>query len=79
MCYALAANINCLDGRTADGEKPACCLLANWNVFNRQYARQHDYPFYPMGFHPGFGNFTSRKPPEFLQDRLLVMQENMSY
>ena len=79
VCYALAANINCLDGRAVDGEKPACCLLANRNVVNRQYARQHDYTFYPLGFHPGFGNFTSRKPPEFLQDRLLVMQENMSY
>lgn len=87
VCYALAANINCAEGGAAGGgdeeeeeeEGRTRCLLANRNVVHQQFVRGQDYLFYPLGFHPSFGNFTSRRPPQFLEDRLLVMQENMSY
>jgi hypothetical protein len=32
-----------------------------------------------MGYHVAFGNFSSSRPPEFLEDRVLIMRENMSY
>jgi hypothetical protein len=80
VSYALAANINCLDGQSPDlDEMQSLCLLANRNAIDQQYRRRSDYTFYPMGYHLAFGNFSSSKPPEFLEDRVLVMRENMSY
>lgn len=80
ISYALAANINFLDGKSPDpAEKRSCCLLANRNAIDEQYRRRSDYTFYPMGYHVAFGNFSSSRPPEFLEDRVLIMRENMSY
>jgi hypothetical protein len=81
VSYALAVNINCLDSRSPDpGEKPARCLLADRNMIFREFQAVRDFTFYPLAFHPAYGNFSSAKPPAFLTDNLLaVMQENMSY
>src|SRR6478609_2133307 len=39
-----------------------------------------NYTFYPLGFHPAYGNFTSDRPPAFLDsDLFTVMKENMSH
>jgi hypothetical protein len=36
--------------------------------------------FYPLAFHPSYGNFTSPRPPRFLHDHVFaVMKDNMSY
>lgn len=81
VSYALAIDINCLDGRSPDpGNKPARCLLADRNMVIREYQGLRDFTFYPLAFHPAHGNFSSPRPPAFLMDNLLaVMQENMSY
>ena len=81
VSYALAVDINCLDGRTLDlDNRPARCLLADRNMVLREYQGLRDFTFYPLAFHPAYGNFSSPQPPAFLMDNLLaVMQENMSY
>ena len=81
VSYALAVDINCLDGQSSDlDNKPARCLLADRNMVLREYRGLRDFTFYPLAFHPAHGNFSSPQPPAFLMDNLLaVMQENMSY
>lgn len=81
VSYALAVDINCLDGHSSDPDnKPARCLLADRNMVLREYQGLRDFTFYPLAFHPAYGNFSSPRPPAFLMDNLLaVMQENMSY
>jgi hypothetical protein len=81
VSYALAVDINCLDSRSPDpNEKLARCLLADRNMVLREFRAVRDFTFYPLAFHPAYGNFSSPQPPAFLTDNLLaVMQENMSY
>ncbi|KAH7334190.1 hypothetical protein BKA66DRAFT_480077 [Pyrenochaeta sp. MPI-SDFR-AT-0127] len=81
VSYALAVDINCLDGRSPDPySKLARCLLADRNMVLREFHGERDFTFYPLAFHPAYGNFSSPRPPAFLMDNLLaVMQENMSY
>jgi hypothetical protein len=81
VTYALAVDINCLDGRSPDpNDKLARCLLADRNMVLREFQGIRDFTFYPLAFHPAYGNFSSPRPPAFLMDNLLtVMQENMSY
>ena len=81
VSYALAVDINCLDGHSPDPDnKLARCLLADRNMVLREYQGLRDFTFYPLAFHPAYGNFSSPRPPAFLMDNLLaVMQENMSY
>ncbi|KAF2133086.1 hypothetical protein P153DRAFT_394009 [Dothidotthia symphoricarpi CBS 119687] len=81
VSYALAVDINCLDGRSPDPyNKLARCLLADRNMVLREFHGARDFTFYPLAFHPAYGNFSSPRPPAFLMDNLLaVMQENMSY
>jgi hypothetical protein len=81
VSYALAIDINCLDGQSHEpGNKPARCLLADRNMVLREFQGLRDFTFYPLAFHPAHGNFSSSRPPAFLMDNLLaVMQDNMSY
>lgn len=81
ISYALAVDINCLDASVADLEHPpARCLLANRNVVVEEYPGPRDFTFYPLAFHPAYGNFSSPRPPSFLTDHVLtVMRDNMSY
>jgi hypothetical protein len=81
VSYALAVDIHCLDGHSPDPDnKLARCLLADRNMVLREYQGLRDFTFYPLAFHPAYGNFSSPRPPAFLMDNLLaVMQENMSY
>lgn len=81
VSYALAVDINCLDGQSPDPcNTLARCLLADRNMVLREFQGPRDFTFYPLAFHPAYGNFSSPRPPAFLMDNLLaVMQENMSY
>jgi hypothetical protein len=81
VSYALAVDINCLDGRSPNpNDKLARCLLADRNMVLREFQGVRDFTFYPLAFHPAYGNFSSPQPPAFLMNNLLaIMQENMSY
>jgi hypothetical protein len=58
-------------------------LLADRNLIRREYASAEGasgLTFYPMAFHPAYGNFTSAGAPMFLRDHVLaVMRDNMSF
>lgn len=82
ISYAVAVDLNCLDhaAGSADDDAPARCLLANRNLVAREYRGARDFSFYPLAFHPAYGNFSSARPPAFLENSILtVMKDNMSY
>lgn len=67
------------DEQGQQGEQ-TMCLLADRNRVAGEYAGKGDYTFYPLGFHPAYGNFASRAPPRFLaRDQLAIIKDNMSY
>ena len=46
----------------------------------REYRGARDFTFYPLAFHPAYGNFSSTRPPAFLNNNILtVMRDNMSF
>jgi hypothetical protein len=78
ISYTLAVDLHCVD--LAQPDRPASCLLADRNVVAREYGRPGDFTFYPLAFHPAYGNFSSAKPPKFLADHVLaIMKDNLSY
>ncbi len=81
ISYALATNINCLDASSPDpNNKLARCLLADRNLVLREYHSPQEFTFYPLAFHPAYGNFSSPQPPAFLVDNVLaVMRENVRF
>ena len=81
VSYALAVDINCLDGRSPDPDnKFACCLLADRNAVVGEFSGSRDFTFYPLAFHPAYGNFSSPRPPSFITDNLLtIIRDNMSF
>ncbi|KFZ22998.1 hypothetical protein V502_02523 [Pseudogymnoascus sp. VKM F-4520 (FW-2644)] len=65
ISYALAVDIHCLDTASPDpDQKRAYCMLADRNVVVREYA---------------YGNFSSPRPPAFLDHVLAIMRDNMSF
>jgi hypothetical protein len=75
ISYAVAVDIHC----SGEGRSP-WCLLADRNAIQEEYASASGMAFYPLAFHPAYGNFTSPGPPRFLRDGLFtIMQDNMSY
>ncbi|KAF5228590.1 hypothetical protein FAUST_10981 [Fusarium austroamericanum] len=73
VSYALAVDLNCLD---SDGYPRA--MLADRNKVAAEYPCG-SYTFYPLGFHPTYGNFQSNEPPGFLAHRIYpTLQHNMS-
>lgn len=83
ISFALAVDVNCLDSISTVGEddhRPARCLLADRNAVSQQFGGARDFTFFPLGFHPAYGNFSSSRPPSFLNDHVLaVMRDNLSY
>ena len=81
ISYALATNVNCLDASSPDPDnKLARCLLADRNLVLREYRSPREFTFYPLAFHPAYGNFSSPQPPAFLVDNVLaVMRENIRF
>ncbi|RFN43493.1 hypothetical protein FIE12Z_12270 [Fusarium flagelliforme] len=65
ISYALAVNLEC-----REPDDSIVALLANREVIRHQYSNQEDFTFYPLGFHPRYGNFQSKVPPQALQDRI---------
>jgi hypothetical protein len=75
--YALAVDLHAVD-QAAD--QATCCLLADRNLVAHEYGRPRDFTFYPLAFHPAYGNFSSAKPPSFLANGVLaILQDNMSF
>ena len=54
-------------------------MLANSNVVVREYGGPRELTFYPLAFHPADGNFSSPRPPVFLDHVLVIMRDNMSF
>ena len=81
ISYALAVDLHCLHPNSVDPEQStALCLLADRNIVRLEYESSSAMTFYPMAFHPAYGNFTSDGPPRFLRDHVLsVMEDNMSF
>jgi hypothetical protein len=81
ISFALAVDLNCLDiFNSEEQHPPARCLLADRNLVAPEYRGTRDFTFYPLAFHPAYGNFSSPRPPAFLNDHVLaVMRDNMSY
>ncbi|KAL6366315.1 hypothetical protein LRP88_00063 [Fusarium phalaenopsidis] len=83
VSYALAVDVHCTAANKhpdAEGRPgPPVCLLADRNRVAGEFYGSN-YTFYPLGFHPAYGNFTSDRPPAFLDsDLFTVMKENMSH
>lgn len=78
ISYALAANLHCVGSSQAGAQTMS--LLADRNRVAREYSGSGDFTFFPLGFHPAFGNFSSPEPPAFLAGNLLtIMRDNMSF
>ncbi|KAI3573578.1 hypothetical protein IWW34DRAFT_886964 [Fusarium oxysporum f. sp. albedinis] len=83
VSYALAVDVHCTASNVCPGTEgrggPPVCLLADRNRVAGEFYGSN-YTFYPLGFHPAYGNFTSDRPPAFLDsDLFTVMKENMSH
>ncbi|KAL7754791.1 hypothetical protein ACKLNR_015277 [Fusarium oxysporum f. sp. zingiberi] len=83
VSYALAVDVHCTAANVYPGTEgragPPVCLLADRNRVAGEFYGSN-YTFYPLGFHPAYGNFTSDRPPAFLDsDLFTVMKENMSH
>jgi hypothetical protein len=79
MSYALAVDLNCLDGdapETDDAPQGSRCMLADRNAVAREFPRQRDWVFYPVAFSPVYGNFASSQPPDFLKQNVLTVMRN---
>lgn len=81
ISYALAVDLNSLEGAlSTEDDRPARCLLADRNLVAREFRGARDFCFYPLAFHPAYGNFSSSRPPSFLDNHVLtVMRDNLSY
>lgn len=81
ISYALAVDISCADANPPDpNNELVYCLLADRNKVLGEFQGPRDFTFYPLAFHPAYGNFSSPRPPSFLTDNILaVMKDNMSY
>ena len=81
ISYALAVDISCMDANSPDPNNELIyCLLADRNKVLGEFQGPRDFTFYPLAFHPAYGNFSSPQPPSFLTDNILaVMKDNMSY
>jgi hypothetical protein len=76
VSYALAVDVHCA---AADQSRSVVCLLADRNQVTKEFYGSN-YTFYPLGFHPAYGNFTSDSPPAFLDHNLFtIMKSNMSH
>lgn len=73
-------DIHSLNAASLDlDHKRAYCMLANSNVVVREYGGPRELTFYPLAFHPADGNFSSPRPPVFLDHVLVIMRDNMSF
>lgn len=77
ISYALAANLHCVEG-PGPREGHVACMLADRNELAREYCDNKEYTFFPLGFHPAYGNISSASPPFFLlHNQLNAMKRRM--
>lgn len=77
VSYALAANLHCIEG-TGPRKGKVACILADRNKLPREYHNNKDYTFFPLGFHPAYGNMSSSSPPLFLvHNQLSALKRRM--
>ncbi|KAG6286477.1 hypothetical protein E4U45_008439 [Claviceps purpurea] len=81
ISYAIAANIHCSENSPqSDGTTPAevmpLCLLADRTRVTAAYEGR-PVTFYPLAFHPRYGNFVAKRPPQFLSNLYTAMCSNM--
>lgn len=81
VSYTLATNLHAVAAESASqGAGEPVCLLIDRNKLGREYANNRDYTFFPLAFHPAYGNLSSPEPPAFLaNNRLAITRDNMSY
>ena len=74
-------DINYLDTRFPEEDSlPARYLLANHNYVAHEFGRARNFSFFPLAFHPVYGNFSSTYAPIFLINYILaVMKNNISF
>jgi hypothetical protein len=82
VSYALAVDIHNEQSSGAASESGPVyrCMLANRNRVRDEFPFSRDFTFFPLAFHPAYGNFSSHRPPRFLNDHVLtIMKDNLSY
>ncbi|KID81726.1 hypothetical protein MGU_10931 [Metarhizium guizhouense ARSEF 977] len=87
VSYAIAVDVHCVEGASTHGgnnsglqqHQEALCLLADRARVVEAYGNAREFTFYPLPFHQRYGNVTSRRPPEFLNDTYTIMRDNMSF
>ncbi|KAJ4161510.1 uncharacterized protein LMH87_007548 [Akanthomyces muscarius] len=81
VSYTLATNLHAVAAESASqGAGEPVCLLIDRNKLGREYANSRDYTFFPLAFHPAYGNLSSPEPPAFqANNRLAITRDNMSY
>jgi hypothetical protein len=54
-------------------------MLADRNAVVGEYGGPLEVISYPLAFHPAHGNFSSPRPPAFLDHVLAIIRDNMSF
>ena len=84
VSYALAADIHCVEaveeneGDLFLQDQKTLCLLADRSQTATEYGNARDFTFYPLAFHPRYGNFSSGGPPQFLRNLCTILRNNAS-
>lgn len=69
------------EGKDSDPgqDGPAVCLLADRNKLVSRGNNMHNLVFYLLAFYPRYSNFSTLRPPEFLDPICTIIQDNMSF
>lgn len=67
ISYAIAVEIQMVEEESGGDGFANRTYLANHAQVRGQYNSPRDFTFFPMAFHPNFGNFSSPMPPKFLE------------
>lgn len=81
ISYAFAINLECRPSPTTEDPAPEeLCLLADFAHVRSQFTGSRPrLCLYPLGFNPGYGNFSCPEAPPFLANHVLtVCRHNMS-
>lgn len=73
VAVAVAANLNCWRLDAAGG---TWAMLADRRALAAEFGPGAGFTFFPMAFHPRFGNFSAACPPRFLEPLLDVLADN---
>ncbi|KAB5522988.1 hypothetical protein GE09DRAFT_1258623 [Coniochaeta sp. 2T2.1] len=51
-------------------------LLSDRSDVAKEYRNEREFSFYPLVFHPRYGNYSSSKPPAFLHNLCTILRDN---